>query len=150
MEIIRAGMDDLDIISPLFNAYRIFYGQQEDMTLARHFLAERLSQQESVIFFARDKQGAGIGFTQLYPSFSSVSVMPIWILNDLYVVAQARRAGVATQLMGAAKTFAMATDAKGLALETAPDNVAGQRLYESMGYQKSPGYHYFLALDKLL
>ncbi|MEL3917902.1 MULTISPECIES: GNAT family N-acetyltransferase [Aeromonas] len=148
MEIIRAGMDDLDIISPLFNAYRIFYGQQEDMTLARHFLAERLSQQESVIFFARDKQGAGIGFTQLYPSFSSVAAKRIWVLNDLYVVAQARRLGVAKKLMDTAKAFAMATNARGLALETARDNSAAQRLYESLGYRKEDGYHYFLALDK--
>ncbi|WP_421216051.1 hypothetical protein [Aeromonas enteropelogenes] len=103
MEIIRAGMDDLDIINPLFNAYRIFYGQQEDMTLARHFLAERLSQQESVIFFARDKQGAGIGFTQLYPSFSSVAAKRIWVLNDLYVAAQARRLGVAKKIDGYSK-----------------------------------------------
>ncbi|MGN5151927.1 GNAT family N-acetyltransferase [Aeromonas enteropelogenes] len=148
MEIIRAGMDDLDIISPLFNAYRIFYGQQEDMALARHFLAERLSQQESVIFFARDKQGAGIGFTQLYPSFSSVAAKRIWVLNDLYVVAQARRLGVAKKLMDTAKEFAMATNARGLALETARDNTIAQRLYESLGYRKEDGYHYFLALDK--
>lgn len=148
MEIIRAGMDDLDIISPLFNAYRIFYGQQEDMALARHFLAERLSQQESVIFFARDKQGAGIGFTQLYPSFSSVAAKRIWVLNDLYVAAQARRLGVAKKLMDTAKEFAMATNARGLALETARDNTIAQRLYESLGYRKEDGYHYFLALDK--
>lgn len=148
MEIIRAGMDDLDIISPLFNAYRIFYGQQEDMTLACHFLAERLSQQESVIFFARDEQGAGIGFTQLYPSFSSVAAKRIWVLNDLYVAAQARRLGVAKKLMDTAKEFAMATNARGLALETARDNSAAQRLYEALGYRKEDGYHYFLALDK--
>ncbi|MCG6220607.1 GNAT family N-acetyltransferase, partial [Vibrio diabolicus] len=91
---------------------------------------------------------AGIGFTQLYPSFSSVAAKRIWVLNDLYVAAQARRLGVAKKLMDTAKEFAMATNARGLALETARDTSAAQRLYEALGYRKEDGYHYFLALDK--
>jgi len=31
-----------------------------------------------------------MGFAQLYPSFSSVSMKRLWILNDLFVSSEAR------------------------------------------------------------
>ena len=91
--------------------------------------------------------GNALGFTQLYPTFSSVSAQLTWVLNDLYVVADARRLGVGKQLMETARAFALETNSKGIALETGKDNVTAQALYESLGYQKSDGvYHYFLTL----
>ncbi|MNL88653.1 hypothetical protein D3C87_2184820 [compost metagenome] len=43
--------------------------------------------------------------------------------------------------MNAAREFAVATGAKGLVLETATDNHIAQRLYESLGYVRDPGYY---------
>ena len=100
-----------------------------------------------MIFVAQEQQGQGIGFTQLYPSFSSSSAQRIWILNDLFVTPAVRGNGVARQLLDTARNHAIATGAKRLALSTARDNPA-QKLYESVGYERdNVFYHYSLALD---
>ena len=147
MEIVKATIGQLDIISPLFDAYRVFYGQESDLNVAREFIESRLNNNESVIFLALDDEGNGLGFTQLYPSFSSVSAAKTWVLNDLFVSDTARRQGVARKLMDAAKEMGLKDDVKGLALETAESNGNAQKLYESLGYEKESGtYHYFLQL----
>lgn len=74
-----------------------------------------------------------VGFTQLYPSFSSVAMRQIWILNDLFVAESARHTGVATSLMEEVKRFAADTQAVRLALATAIDNQPAQALYEKTG-----------------
>ena len=147
MDIIKATPADVALIAPLFDAYRVFYGQASNLALAEEFIAERLANNESVILLAVDSSGKALGFTQLYPSFSSVSAARIWVLNDLFVSDNARRQGVATQLMHAAKKFGIKTGVKGLVLETGVNNVNAQRLYESLGYIKESGsYHYLLNL----
>jgi ribosomal protein S18 acetylase RimI-like enzyme len=95
LELVRVSVEEVDRIVPLFDAYRQFYGQTSDPEGARRFLSERLGRGESVIFAVMER-GRALGFTQLYPSFSSVSMKPIWILNDLFVVEDARRRGVAS------------------------------------------------------
>jgi hypothetical protein len=47
--IIKAGIGDVETIAPLFDAYRIFYEQETDITAATNFLSERLTKNESVI-----------------------------------------------------------------------------------------------------
>lgn len=143
----RASLEDAKNVASLFNDYRVFYKQESDMTVALEFITERLDKNESVIFFAHDPKGVLLGFAQLYPNFSSVSAKRSWILNDLYVASAARRLGVGRKLMNVAKDFAISTDAKGISLETAPDNVNAQALYESLGYEKSSGfYSYYLSV----
>ncbi len=144
--LIRADLEHLDRLAPLFDAYRVFYEQPSDLAAARAYLWERLRNLESVIFLALDRDQA-LGFTQLYPSFSSVSLERVWILYDLYVVPEARRQGIGRALMGRARTFARESGAKALLLETAVDNLAAQALYESLGYVRDTGfYHYELTL----
>lgn len=145
----RATLNELPIIAPLFDAYRVFYQQSSDLNLANRFLTDRLQNNESVIFFASDMQGCGLGFIQLYPSFSSVSAKRLWILNDLFVAESARRNGVARKLMNCVRAFAIDTSAKGLFLETGHDNFKGQALYESLGYQKNSEFYYFLDLQNV-
>ena len=84
-----------------------------------------------------------MGFTQLYPTFSSVSMQRFYILNDLYVLPTLRGQGIGESLLNAAKDLAKANNWKGLALETAVDNPA-QKLYERLGWERSDDfYHYF-------
>jgi len=143
----RATLDDLDGLAALFDAYRVFYRQASDHALARAFIEERLQRGESVIFIARDAAGEAVGFTQLYPAFSSVSARRIWILNDLFVASGARQRGVARQLMDRARAFAIEAGALRLVLETAEDNQPAQALYESLGYAREAGTrHYALEL----
>lgn len=143
----QAGLTDLERIAPLFDAYRQFYGQVSDISAATAFIAERMALLESVIYLAEDDTGVAVGFTQLYPSFSSVSARRIWILNDLFVSVPARGSGVGKALLAAARTHAILTGAKRLVLSTAVDNPA-QKLYEAQDYQRDTGFlHYSLELE---
>jgi GNAT superfamily N-acetyltransferase len=132
----QATIHDLDIVVPLFDGYRQFYGEPADLELARRFLRERLQQQDSVVLLAIDEEGRGMGFTQLYPLFSSVRAARTYLLNDLFVVPDARRAGVAVALMREATDVARAMGARGMSLSTAHTNAPAQRLYESLGWKR--------------
>ena len=134
--------DQVDLVAQLFDDYRQFYGQPPDLVGARRFLDERLSQGESVIFAAVEN-GQAVGFTQLYPSFSSVSMKRIWILNDLYVIAGARRRRVGTRLLEAAREHAARTGAIRLVLSTAVKNAAARAAYERDGWERDVTFvHY--------
>ena len=110
------------------------------------FLATRLARNESVIFLALDG-GRPVGFAQLYPSFSSLSMQRMWILNDLFVDPLARGRGIATALLDASKAMAIETGAKELALETMKTNLTAQRLYESQGWKRDEiFYRYDLSI----
>ena len=145
MQVKRAVPGDLDAVAPLFDAYRQFYGQPPDLAAARAFLAERLARGESVIFVAVALEREALGFTQLYPSFSSVSLRRLWILNDLFVGPGVRREGVGRRLLERAREWAVETEAKGLILATAVTNTAAQALYESCGWRRDEEFqHYHL------
>jgi GNAT superfamily N-acetyltransferase len=147
MLIMRATTTDLDAAAPLFDAYRQFYGQRSDVAAARAFLDERLRRDESVMFLAvADVDGGeALGFTQLYPSFSSVSLRRLWILNDLFVAPNGRRGGVGRRLLERARAWAIETEAKGLVLATAVTNSTARALYESCGWQRDDEFqHYHL------
>ena len=93
------------------------------------------------------EDGQIVGFTQLYPSFSSVSMKRIWILNDLFVVATHRKKGIARLLMETAKQYAQEAGAVRIVLATKISNNLAQALYESLGYIKDEEfYHYSLSL----
>lgn len=141
MKIIRASEEHLDLTATLFNAYRIFYKQKSNYYAARHFIQERLENNESVIFLAFDNETA-VGLMQLYPFFSSVSMQRTWILNDLYVDEKSRRKGVAELLINVAKEFALESNSKWLLLQTASDNIPAQHLYEKTGWQKETDIFY--------
>src|SRR5690348_9152548 len=116
-QIRQATVLDLDTVAPLFDSYRQFYGQPADLARAHDFLAERIRLHESVILLARDDEsGEGLGFTQLYPLFSSVRTVRTWLLNDMFVAANARRRGVAKALLVAAADHARALGAASLSL----------------------------------
>lgn len=135
-QVSQATVRDLDVLVPLFDGYRQFYRQASDSARARAFLAERLTQQQSLIVLAHDLHGAGLGFTQLYPMFSSVRTVRTYVLNDLFVAPEARRHGVAKALLTAAAEHARALGAASLSLQTALDNAPAQALYESLGWQR--------------
>lgn len=138
-----ATLQGLQTLAYLFDQYRVFYGKSSDLEGARAFLEQRLTQQDSVIFLALI-DGRGVGFTQLYPSFSSVSMRPIWILNDLFVESNFRRCGVAQALIEAAKTHGQTTQAVRLTLSTQISNLAAKTLYESAGFIKDEEFEAYV------
>jgi ribosomal protein S18 acetylase RimI-like enzyme len=148
-QIVRAEHRHLEKLAPLFDAYRIFYKQPSDVIAAFDFLHERLSNLESVIFLALSSDGEGLGFTQLYPSFGSVSLCRVWILYDLFVAPEARRRGVGRALMKRAHQFAADSGARAVKLSTENNNFQAQALYESLGYvRETEFYRYELLLDR--
>lgn len=141
----RATLADLDALVPLFDGYRGFYGQASDPSRAHEFLRERLERGQSVILIAACNDAAA-GFTQLYPLFSSVRTARVWLLNDLYVAPDARRAGLARALLEAAADFGRADDAAGLMLETGRDNAPARALYRAAGWKEQSNQWYCLDL----
>ncbi|MBE9488803.1 MAG: GNAT family N-acetyltransferase [Bacteroidetes bacterium] len=147
MNIIRAHIEHLDLIVKLFDAYRVFYRKPSNKDAAKQFLFERLKNKDSIIFLAFVNDEA-VGFTQLYSSFSSVSMQPIYILNDLFVDENYRKQGIGVALLHKAKQLCRETNYKGLALQTETTNPA-QHLYESLGWVKDPDLQYFWTNDAL-
>ncbi|MFL5496114.1 MAG: GNAT family N-acetyltransferase [Gemmatimonadales bacterium] len=138
----QAGLEDLDLVAPLFDAYRQFYRQPHDLPVARAFLHARLTAGDSEVYLA-EAAGAVLGFVQLYPLFSSTGPRPgrIWLLNDLYVVPSARGRGVGRQLMDRARQLAEETGAQSIELTTARSNTLAQALYESLGYRRDEEFY---------
>lgn len=142
MEVFRIyELENAPEVVNLFNEYRVHFGQSSDALEAEIFLAERLKNNESIIFIAKQNEKV-IGFTQLYPGFSSLSLKPIGILNDLYVLESHRNSGAGKSLLHAAFSLGKNLNWKGMILETSPDNPA-RRLYEREGWKLENEYlHY--------
>ncbi|MGY3714256.1 N-acetyltransferase family protein [Sutcliffiella cohnii] len=148
MTIYEATKNDVEGVSNLFNLYRVFYNKPFDLEGARSYITERMEKGDSVIFVAKIDDEY-VGFTQLYPTFSSISMKKAWILNDLYVDEKARGKGVGEKLLQRAKELAVQTGAKSISLSTALDNYTAQRLYEKNGYERDEHfYQYELSLSK--
>ena len=140
----QATVDDVALIAPLFNEYRVYYKQASDVEAAKIFLQDRFLRNESIVFLALNG-GEAIGFTQLYPIFSSVSLKKAWLLNDLFVHESARGNGAGKQLLKAAKQLGEETESKFLMLQTLVDNQGAQKLYSSNGWK--PLSDIFFQLD---
>ncbi|QSX35824.1 GNAT family N-acetyltransferase [Shewanella sedimentimangrovi] len=136
----QAGSEHLDQLAPLFDEYRQFYGQQADPERARGFIAARMAESSSLLFIATDQQGLGLGFAQIYPSFSSIAARPIFILNDLYVTQYARCVGVGKALLAQVKACARERGIAVIKLETATNNTRAQALYQAEGFVREQGF----------
>lgn len=128
------------MVTPLFEAYRQFYDWTPDRAASTRFLALRLERDESVLLLARLRSspdaghGLAAGFAQLYPSFSSVALAPIFILNDLFVADEYRQRGVGRRLLDEAAAYAVRAGAVRLEIATRHANHRALRLYESRGF----------------
>ena len=148
-EVRQASIRDLDTLVPLFDGYRQFYRQPSDPDRAHAFLAERFAQHESLILLACGEHGAGLGFTQLFPLFSSVRMARIYLLNDLFVAPDARKHGVGKALLEASAKHARALGAVRLWLQTELNNAPAQALYTSAGWKRDPDFcDYGLSLQE--
>jgi len=151
MRIIKATLEHLDLLAPLFIKYREFYGELPYPDSSREFLEKRLTRDESVIYLAMpiDDDKKVLGFCQLYPSYSSLSLKRVWILNDSYVAEDARRQLVADHLMRAAKKMAKDTQAVRMRVSTSANNQVAQKVYESIGFREDTQFkNYVLPINE--
>jgi ribosomal protein S18 acetylase RimI-like enzyme len=149
MTIQPATMNDLEVLAFMFDDYRQCYEQTPDYTAAKNFIQDRLSLNDTLLLIAYDEiegQKIGAGFVQIYPSFSSISMKKIFILNDLYVNPDLRKKGIAKLLINSAKQFAIDSKAGQLVIETRISNSSAQKLYDSVGFTKE-GEHLYYYLE---
>ncbi|NDP28901.1 MAG: GNAT family N-acetyltransferase [Flavobacterium sp.] len=132
----KATVQDLDQLTLLFNQYLIFYKKPSNVEKQKSFLKERIENHEAIIFIAFDDviKEKAIGFTLIYPTFSSIVLNKILILNDLYVDSSIRNKGVGEKLILKTIELAKELDVKLIRLRTAKNNVIAQGLYHKMGF----------------
>ncbi len=143
MKLIKMTSDNLQFLDSaafLFNEYRKFYNQKSDIEKAKSFLTDRIKNDESKIFLSLDEGNKATGFMQIYPSFSSVEMRKIYILNDLFIDEKYRNKGIGKFLISQAKNFAKENGITKITLTTAITNEAAQHLYESENYIKDSDY----------
>ena len=147
IEIKKIKSSENDIVIELFDKYRMFYKQSSDIELARKYIKDRLEQNEAQVYVAFEKENSKpIGFTLLYPKFSSVSATKNWHIGDLYVEIDHRKKGIGEILLSTALNFAKNEGANFISLNTAIDNYSAQKLYENFGFVKQEylsGYLYY-------
>jgi ribosomal protein S18 acetylase RimI-like enzyme len=148
MQVIRTQVADAMRVAPLFAAYREFYGETYDVEASAAFLESRLARDESIVLLALADDDRTIGFTQIYPAFSSTRLAPIWILNDLYVTEDSRGSGAVDALLQAAEALAKEAGVISIELATAHTNTRAQAVYARSGYQLDEEFrHYDKPLD---
>ena len=135
----QAVLADLEPLTALFDAYRRFQGRPGDLSAARDFLRSRFDHGESIVFIARVGD-VPAGFAQLYPSFSSVALRRVYILNDLFVDESARRRHVASRLLEAVEAHAWSFGASRITLNVARTNTDAQSLYDARGWTRDDQY----------
>jgi ribosomal protein S18 acetylase RimI-like enzyme len=138
----QAASHDFEDLAVLFDQYRQFQGRESNLPAAREFLQARLGRGESAVFVARDGH-VPVGFAQLYPSYSSVALARIFVLNDLFVQDAFRRRGVASRLLSAVEAYAWAQGAVRVTLNVAMNNEQGQALYEAQGWSRDHQFHMY-------
>jgi GNAT superfamily N-acetyltransferase len=136
------SIEQLPALAQLFDAYRVFYKKTSDVEGAITFLHERIEQKESVVFVA-EMDGELVGFTQLYPLFSSTNMARMWLLNDLFVHPKKLEKGIGKLLMHAAQEHCKRTQALGISLETEKNNLPGNALYPKMGFTKDTDHNFY-------
>lgn len=138
----QAVLSDLDELVVLFNQYRVFQGKAPDLSAARGFLQARFNDGESIVFIAHEGQSP-IGFAQVFPSFSSVALARIFILNDIFVHESGRRKGIASRLLAVVESYAWSHGAVRVTLNVDKDNRQGQTLYEAQGWSRDVQFYMY-------
>jgi len=143
MNIRKATIEDIEQLSVLFDAYRVFYEKTSDIKQANAFLSERINNHESEIYVAENEEKKLVGFVQLYPIFSSTRMKRLWLLNDLFVDGHQRSKGVGIALIDKAKVLCKESDSCGMILETAKTNIIGNQLYPKTGFELDEEHNYY-------
>ncbi len=144
MKIIQASMEHIEGLALLFDAYRVWYRKDSNIPAAKEFLKARLQNSESIVYLAIDEKNGGmVGFTQLYPLFSSTRMKPLWLLNDLFVQPDYRGQGISKLLIDRCKELARTTEAAGLMLETEKSNTIGNQLYAATDFELESDVNFY-------
>jgi ribosomal protein S18 acetylase RimI-like enzyme len=144
------GRADFGDLLPLVRAYCDFYEvAPSDAALIELF--EALYEdpaREGVQLIARGPREEPLGFATLYWTWSTTHAARLAVMNDLFVVPEARGSGLAEQLIDACREQSRARGATTLSWQTAPDNRRAQRLYERIGAVREQWVDYSLPVTE--
>ncbi len=143
----KATVEDLDVLTILFDEYMVFYKKPSDFVRHRAFLKDRLELGEADIFVALDDTLIIAGFALTYITFSSIRLGKILILNDLFVRSKVRNQKIGSQLIAIVADFAKEIGADMVRLRTAKSNLVAQGLYKKCGFVTD---EVFLTCDLIL
>lgn len=138
----QATIQDLHRIVPIFDSYREYFQQKKEPVMVERFLFDRFEHLESVIFIA-EQQGEVIGFAQLYPVFSSLTLQRVWLLNDFFIAEEFRGSGVGSQLFTTVKEFTLLTKSKGIELSVEHTNKKAWIFWEKQGFKLDEEFRYY-------
>ena len=145
MQIARVTADDLDAVVPLMVAYCDFYsvapGERALRSLAEALLGD--PQAEGVQLLARH-DGRAAGFATIYWSWSTAAAGRIGVMNDLYVVPEARGRRIADALIRACLDEARERGAVRLEWTTHPHNHRARAVYDRVGGRPETWVEYSL------
>jgi GNAT superfamily N-acetyltransferase len=126
---------DLPELLPLMRGYCDFYevDPSDDalLTMSRMLIDD--PELEGVQLIARDDDGLAVGFATIFWTWSTLSASRLAVMNDLFVVADARGGGHADALIAECVERARARGATELAWQTAKDNARAQAVYNRVG-----------------
>ena len=135
----------LPALLALIADYQRFYGNDapDDEHNAAFFGHFATGGERGMLLAAHDDETAQIaGYTCLYWTYSSISATDVVLLNDLYVRASHRGAGVGEALVAAARDVAVQRGCSHLRWVTTLDNRRAQRLYERIGADRVALFEY--------
>lgn len=143
LEVRPVGRQDLHELLPLVAGYQRFYGAEPDVERNRSFFSRFLHPSDDGLLLGAWVDGSLVGFATLYWFFSSTRAAESVLMNDLFVRDDVRGRGIGRALINSALDEARRRGAAHLEWFTAPDNVAAQRLYDSMpDAERSTWYAY--------
>jgi GNAT superfamily N-acetyltransferase len=138
----QASILDLPKIVPVFDSYRAYFKQERNPSEVERFLFDKFEHLESVIFIA-EQNNEVIGFAQLYPIFSSLTLQRVWLLNDFFICEDYRNKGVGKQLFEKLKEFTLLTKSKGIELSVEHINEEAWHFWEKQGFKLDEEFRYY-------
>jgi len=132
-------------VEPLIEAYQRFYEVDDiDPQRNREFFSRFIGSDREGWLLAAWLDGRAVGFGCYYRFLSSLEAVSTVLMNDLFVLEEARGAGIGRALIEAGADLAREAGAAWLEWNTAPDNHTAQALYDSTGAEKSTWINYEL------
>lgn len=141
------AVGQLEALLPLIAAYQRFYEVEDiDDERNRAFFARFVAPSDDGMLVGAWRGDELLGYACLYWTFTSLVPAEMVLMNDLYVVPEARGEGVGRSLIEASAKIARDRGANHLQWVTAPDNETAQRLYDMTGARREPSIEYELEL----
>jgi ribosomal protein S18 acetylase RimI-like enzyme len=124
-------------VATLFDEYRQAFGYASSRAAGLEYIRGCVAGGEVAVFTAcyESRLLEPLGFTMLYPSFSSVQLRRTWQMQDIFVVPRARRCGIARALMEHVIKFARQQGAQHITLLSRIENGPASSLFSSLGFE---------------